>query len=600
MKNLGRLIAVVVVLGIILGGAEFFWKWFFCRFYVPPRCMAVVTAKTGKAPAPGSLLVERGEKGIWREVLPEGRHYLNPVLYDVTIVPAVSIPLGKVGIVTSKVGRPLPPGEIIAPDRDSQGIWRNVLGPGLYRLNPQGYTVEIADATNIPVGYVGVVTSQTGPVAPAGNFAGPGQKGVLKDILQPGLYYLNPRAYQVNIIEIGMNQVSMIGKAGSVIEVKNQVMSTNTALAEMTSNILTKQQAGRMEYAQNRAAVAGKPAAPGKSAANGKPVAPPPFMADKAMPQEAAKSVVMEGKAKYKSPVGRDMKTMKQNPAEPEPVYSIDSVVEFPSRDGFVIRMDMTVEFELLPENVSLIYMLYGDLPKVVEKIILPQILSVSRLKGSNYKAQDFIVGDGREIFQSDLRKELVTVMKEKKIIIHNAIIRNVVIPENILMPIRASSIAIEQNLTNKSLQETAKISAELNAQEALIEQKHLEVEQQTKKKVAEIAAEQLQQVRMIQVNTELEVAKVELERADVEAKTAKLRGETEANAAFLLDNERALGTKMRAEVLGQLGIMANLQLVENLNPNLKIRILHAGNGTLWTDLKAGALNLDATPAKSE
>lgn len=34
--------------------------------------MAVVTAKSGKAPAPGTILVERGEKGIWREVLRRG------------------------------------------------------------------------------------------------------------------------------------------------------------------------------------------------------------------------------------------------------------------------------------------------------------------------------------------------------------------------------------------------------------------------------------------------------------------------------------------------------------------------------------------------
>lgn len=48
-------------------------------------------------------------------MLAEGRHFLNPIQYDVEIVPAVSIPLGKVGIVTAKVGRELPPGEIIAP-----------------------------------------------------------------------------------------------------------------------------------------------------------------------------------------------------------------------------------------------------------------------------------------------------------------------------------------------------------------------------------------------------------------------------------------------------------------------------------------------------
>ena len=150
--------AVVLVLVLAWGG----YQWFFCRFYVPPGHMAIVTAQTGKNPSPGAILVEDGEKGIRREVLAEGRHFLDPFLYDVKIVPAIQIPLGKVGLVTSKVGAELPPGEIIAPDHQSKGLWRDVLGPGTYRLNPQGYQVEIVDAINIPVGYVGVVTSQTG------------------------------------------------------------------------------------------------------------------------------------------------------------------------------------------------------------------------------------------------------------------------------------------------------------------------------------------------------------------------------------------------------------------------------------------------------
>mgnify|MGYP003319638083 CR=1 FL=1 len=49
-------------------------------------------------------------------------------------------------------------------------------------------------------------------------------------------------------------------------------------------------------------------------------------------------------------------------------------------RDGFKVLLDMTVEFELLPEKISLIYMLYGDLPQVVEKIILPQVMKARAL----------------------------------------------------------------------------------------------------------------------------------------------------------------------------------------------------------------------------
>ena len=128
------------------------YLWFFCRFYVPAGYMAVVTAKSGSDPKPGEILVERGRKGIWKEVLAEGRHFLDPILHDVQIVKAIQIPIGQIGVVTSKVGKPLPPGEIIAPDHSFQGVWRDVLGPGTHRLNPQGYSVEIMDAVNSPIG----------------------------------------------------------------------------------------------------------------------------------------------------------------------------------------------------------------------------------------------------------------------------------------------------------------------------------------------------------------------------------------------------------------------------------------------------------------
>jgi hypothetical protein len=224
-----------------------------CRFYVPPGQMAIVTSKVGKEPAPGTILVGPGEKGIRHDVLAEGRHFLDPFCYEIKIVPAIEIPLGKVGVVTSKVGRELPPGEIIAAERDGKGVWRNVLGPGTYRLNPEGYEVTQLDAINIPIGYVGIVTSQTGKPVKPGEFAGPGQQGVMKDVLQPGLYYVNPRAYQVDVLEIGMNQVSIIGRSGSVVLTKSQISSASSALDSLQQNTIQAQQEKRNEYLNKNA-----------------------------------------------------------------------------------------------------------------------------------------------------------------------------------------------------------------------------------------------------------------------------------------------------------------------------------------------------------
>ncbi len=562
-------LALFVVVGFVV------YLWGFCRFYVPAGHMAVVTAKSGADPAPGALLVERGQKGIWRDVLAEGRHFLDPVQYDVEILPAVNIPLGKVGIVTAKVGRELPDGEIIAPDRQSKGVWRDVLGPGVYRLNPQGYSVDIVDAVNIPVGYVGVVTSQSGKDAEKGKFAVAGERGVLRDILQPGLYYFNRYAYQVNVIEIGMNQVTMAaGSNESIVSTRNLLYNANNALVELEENTLNTQ----LEMRQKKAAEEQKSSFSGNS-----------LLKMRRSDQKPAAG---------RKQLGKEEKDNNMPPSISEStsaqIFGVSRAVEFPSRDGFKVTLDMTVEFELLPEHIARIYLLHGDLPQVVEKIILPQVLSISRLKGSSYRAQDFIMGEGRETFQRDLRQELEKTLKSKNIMVHNAIIRNVDIPVNILSPIRAVSIAREQNLTNQSLQETAKKLAELNTETELIEQRRREVDSETAKLVAQIAAEQKREIAELKAETELTVAGIRLEESKLRAGISQLKGETGVRARFLVDNELATGEQLRAAALGGAGKLAELTLIDSLNPNIETRLIYAGPGTLWTDLKNGTLPIPA------
>ena len=560
--------AVAAVLVVAVG--VFVYYWFLCRFYVQPGYMAVVTAKTGKTPAAGTILVEKGEKGIWREVLSEGRHFLDPVKYEVKICQAVNIPLGKVGIVTSKVGRELAPGEVIAPDRDSKGIWSDVLGPGVYRLNPEGYSVEIVDAINIPVGFVGVVTSQTGKSPKPGEFAKPGEKGVMRDMLQPGLYYINRYAYQVNIIEIGMNQVSMTGLDSNVqnIQFRRQLANATNALSELTNNTMNFQAELRKQN----------------------------IVPKKAAPRVAAKARAVRSRRSNRAPEDGKIMLTKLDASSVDAVaqagFEDKKAVEFPSRDGFKVSLDMTVEFELMPENISRIYLLYGDLPQVVEKIILPQVLSISRIKGSNYKAQDFIMGDGREKFQNDLRDELKETLAGKHIVVHNAIIRNVEIPQDILKPIQAVSLAREQNLTNLAMQTTAKKLAELNTETELIEQRRREVSQETRKIVALINAEAKREVASIDAATRLQVANIGLKRAEIIARTNQVTGEAQVKAKYLVENEAAKGELLKAKALGDASLMGQLHMIDKLSPNVETQVIYAGEGTLWTDLKNPAVSV--------
>ena len=585
---------VAVALFVLLGGFGVVWTT--CRVYVPEGYMAIVTAKTGRPLPPGRILAEPGEKGVQRVPLAEGRHFLNPVNNDWSIVPAITISAGSVGIVTSKTGKELPPGEILAPDDDSKGVWRRVLGPGTYRLNPEGYDIKVVNAVNIPIGYAGVVTSLAGTPAGEGRFAGPGEKGVLEKILQPGLYYVNTRAYQVDVVEVGMNQVSIVGKSGTVVLTKAQSTSAN-GLAELQKNTLSAQSAKRADYMNANADLGILNAE--DAASNWSKTSPLSSISrSSASRSPGARPSRAEG-SKARAQVRQAAA------AEPKPaVQTSDSVafgmnqfVQFPSSDGFAIMLDMTVEFELLPENISRIYMLYGDLPAVVSKIILPQILSVSRMKGSGYKAREFIDGEGRQKFQKEMTDELVKILGEKKILVRNAIVRHVEVPPDILQPIQETSIAKERDLTNKTQQETAKKQALLNTQLAMVEQFKRETEQETEKIVATIAANKNKEVAGIAADAQLKVAEINLKSAKIKADIVRTQGEAEAKAKFLVENEQALGVKRRAEAFKAPSTLADLEFVESLGPDLSIRVLHSGEGTLWTDLKGSALALPSRPA---
>lgn len=552
----------IIMAVLTVGFLWFIWTWGFCRFYVGPDQMAIITAKSGASLPPGQILAKAGEKGVQEIVLGEGRHFLNPYLYEYEIREVVLIPAGKIGIVTSKVGDDLPEGEFLASP-GQKGIWRQVLGPGKYRMNPVGYRIDIVDATSIPIGYDGVVTSLSGRQAPEGAFAGAGEKGVWQDVLQPGLYYVNPREFSVNILEIGVNQVSLLGGQGSAVLTKSQMTTQNRAMQELEKNILSEQREKRAEYfSETKSATPSKPANDAQA---------------KLMAKQKA------GADTASSSIG----------------FMLSQFVSFPSRDGFEISLDMTVEFELLPSHIAWIYKNYGDLPAAVEKIIMPTILSVSRLKGSAYGARDFIIGEGREKFQKDLTETLAAALGEKKIIVYSALIRHVSVPMQILDPIQQASIAQEQDLTNKEKQNTARKQADLNTEISLIEQRSQQVVQETEKLKAEIKADQEKQVAETKAGTVNLVAQIEKETAAIRAEQKLTMGKARADAWQLVEGENAKGFQMKVGAFGDAQAYGLWQLANNLPDDLNIQIIHAGEGTFWTDLQDARLG-DLVPSALE
>lgn len=234
--------------------------WTVFRVTVEPNECLVLIRKTGAEAPPGAVIAEAGQKGIQRDTLGPGRYFLNPLVWSWERHPLVTISAGdpstwsmdddasnadyqqfqqkgkwpEIGVVTNKVGKSPQPGSSEVVERDYKGVQAEVLTPGVYRINPYVYDVRKAPATVIPLGFVGILTSRLGEVplssAPStqpqnndltfnGRLVDSGQRGVLKNVLQPGIYYLNPFAYHVQTIWVGYNLMSQThnGDAGEVI-----------------------------------------------------------------------------------------------------------------------------------------------------------------------------------------------------------------------------------------------------------------------------------------------------------------------------------------------------------------------------------------------
>ncbi|MBN2582799.1 MAG: hypothetical protein JXL80_06990 [Planctomycetes bacterium] len=189
---LKRLVAAVLVLALIVGGAAFVWKWIICYRWCPYGYSLRVTRKTGPA-MPKGQYADEAHKGVQEQLLGPGRYLdINPWHYSAQETPNIVIPPGHICIVKNNVGDDLPEGRFLAGPNE-KGTQKQVLTPGVWRINDYGQEVGKSEpATMIRPGYVGVQTMREGE-----------QKGVLPTVLQAGYYNINPREIRVDPIEVG-------------------------------------------------------------------------------------------------------------------------------------------------------------------------------------------------------------------------------------------------------------------------------------------------------------------------------------------------------------------------------------------------------------
>ncbi len=225
-----RYILSLLLLALVVAVAGLGFHWTVNRVYVPEGMSLLLRYKgpfimPDKGQAKTGSWAEEGEIGVLEKLRGPGRHFYCPLWWERTLVSDFVIEPGKVGIVKCELGKELPPGQFLVDGdigtTEFKGVLRKALGPGRYRINPYGYKVtvfgtekEVTDNrikysgwVEIPTGYVGVITNQTDN--PALNQS----KGVQENVFPPGIYPINGREQQIDIVEIGYRETTVaVGK----------------------------------------------------------------------------------------------------------------------------------------------------------------------------------------------------------------------------------------------------------------------------------------------------------------------------------------------------------------------------------------------------
>lgn len=227
----GLVLLVITLLGtfVIVGGSE----------------IATLERRLfGRDLPQGRVIAQANEVGKQARVLGPGFHALIPWLYKATKVRFTVIDKNKVGLVESIDGDPVQPGQIFGravncnffqdgaiflKNGGQKGPQVQLLPPGIYKINPSLFKVEVVEAISIEEGEIGVIVARDGKSIPVGRLLGThidnhnnfqdgeaflkngGQKGPQLDILLPGTYYLNTRLFEIKHANATVLEAGRVG-----------------------------------------------------------------------------------------------------------------------------------------------------------------------------------------------------------------------------------------------------------------------------------------------------------------------------------------------------------------------------------------------------
>jgi uncharacterized membrane protein YqiK len=439
------------------------WPWQYsvelAKFFtVPPGKVGCVEACDG-APLPSGRIVAQlvacdsfqdaraflqngGQRGPQMGVIPPGTYRINSLIFNVTLNDAIVVPPGKIGVIEARDGKALSGGRVIARhvECDSfqdapafmagggeRGPQMAIIAPGTYRINPFLFSVQLADAVDIPDNKVGVVTTREGLSLPAGEIAGPvieghnmfqspqvfvdgkGSKGLQEQVLLAGRYFINPRFATIEMVDMTEVPIAHVGVVIAFVGREGKDLTGDTF---RHGNLVSRGEKG----------VWIEPLDPGKYPVN-------PYT-HKVTNVPTANVVLNWATGKTEA-------------------HRLDanlSTITVRSADGFKFNLDVAQIIHIPRNDAPKVIARFGDMSALVTQVLEPTIGNYFRNAAQGSDIIDFL--KSRTLRQEEARNAISAALKEYNVGAVDTLIGDIVPPDALMKTLTDRKLAEQERVT--------------------------------------------------------------------------------------------------------------------------------------------------------
>src|SRR5271155_2726020 len=517
------------------------WPWQYrvelVKFFtVPPGKVGCVEACDGR-PLPSGRIVAQlvscdsfqdsraflqteGQRGPQMGVIPPGTYRINTLLFTITLNDAIVVPPGQIGVIEARDGKPLSGGRVIARpvECDSfqdasafiagggeRGPQMAVIAPGTYRINPFLYSVQLADALDIPDNKVGIVTSREGLSLAAGEIAGPvieghnmfqspqvfvdgkGSKGLQEQVLLAGRYFINPCFATIELVDMTEVPIAHVGVVIAYVGKEGKDVTGDTF---KHGNLVSRGEKGVWIEALD----------PGKYPIN-------PYT-HKVTNVPTANVVLNWATGKTEA-------------------HRLDanlSTITVRSADGFKFNLDVSQIIHIPRNDAPKVIARFGDMSALVTQVLEPTIGNYFRNAAQGSDIIDFL--KNRSLRQNEARQAISAALTEYNVGAVDTLIGDIVPPDQLMKTLTDRKIAEQERVTFETQRLAQSVRQELEQATALAATQAKVVDAERQVAIAEFSA------------------RATVKSAEGPGQAKKINAEADANVLRTVGEAQAANTK--------------------------------------------------------